>query len=195
MGRYILLTLLGMIGCATSTNVSWIWAEDYKQKFFHSSIHTLQAGDRISVLVWNQPQLSAEHVIRKDGCITIPLVEDICVLGMTTSQAAIQINLGLRTVVLEPRTTVSLVALRTAVVFVVGEVNNQGEFQLTRNDGVLEILAKAGGLTAFADRDRIFVISKGPEQARIRFDYKQLQQGFVSSINFKLRDGDILVVE
>jgi protein involved in polysaccharide export with SLBB domain len=70
-----------------------------------------------------------------------------------------------------------------------------GEYPLTGSDNVVQILARAGGLTEFAKVDRIFVIREAPKAVRIRFNYEELTQGLGRGLSFRLRDGDVLLVQ
>ena len=90
--------------------------------------------------------------------------------------------------------------LRPLRVPVMGEVVRPGIYEVDRKDGVLVALAAAGGFTEFAHRDRIHVLrNKVPfgESApkRIRFDYGALSRGERAAAGFRLRDGDVVVVD
>jgi polysaccharide export outer membrane protein len=60
--------------------------------------------------------------------------------------------------------------------------------------GVLQAIALAGGLTDYAKRDSIFVVRREPPQ-RIRFTFQGLTGGDVRATEFRLRAGDVVVVE
>jgi len=74
-------------------------------------------------------------------------------------------------------------------------VNKAGVYSLPLGAGVLQALAAAGGLTQYASRDKIFVIRDAPQRARIRFEFEQLTQAEGKAAAFRLRVGDIVVVE
>ena len=78
---------------------------------------------------------------------------------------------------------------------VLGAVTRPGSYPLTPGVGLAEALATAGSLTEFAHRDRIFVLRKLPQAVRIRFSYRAItgEQGAASA--FRLRAGDVVVVE
>jgi protein involved in polysaccharide export with SLBB domain len=66
--------------------------------------------------------------------------------------------------------------------------------ELEARDGVLAAIARAGGLTEFAKKSRIFVLRKEPEPMRVRFDYGELARG-EGPASFRLQEGDVIVVE
>jgi polysaccharide export outer membrane protein len=59
---------------------------------------------------------------------------------------------------------------------------------------VLQSLAAAGGFTEYADRDAIYVV-RGAASPRIRFTFSALVRGEGRAAAFRLRAGDVVVVE
>ena len=145
---------------------------------------------------------NAEMTITADGSITVPYVGPVNVAGLTPAQAARQLNGRLQGIVVDPQSRITVVQPRAPEVSVLGEVANPGRYDIDYGDGVLQGLAEAGGLTEFADRTKIFVVRKEPGDAgeaappmRVRFDYDALVGGEEISIDFQLRDGDVIVVQ
>lgn len=160
----------------------------------------LAAGDIIAVRVWNQDAMSAPRVrVRDDGRISLPLVHDVAVAGMTPSELARRLETTLKEFVQNPIVTVTVEEPRPLRVSVIGEVTRPGVYDLDATAGVLQALAAAGGLTAFAETDGIFVLrQKGDATAaptRIRFTYERLARGDRPAAVFRLRHGDVVVVE
>jgi polysaccharide export outer membrane protein len=77
---------------------------------------------------------------------------------------------------------------------VLGEVKTPGRYDLAEGEGVLHALARAGGLTEFADPDLVFVV-RSDASRRIRFRYGDLAVAEPASARFQLRNGDVVVVE
>jgi len=138
--------------------------------------------------------MSGEQVVRADGSIIHALIGKVDVAGLTESDAAQRLRDRLRGILEQPQVTVAIVASSPAKVSVVGEVEHPGRFDVDDGEGVLGVLARAGGLTEFADRDGIFVLREHPQPMRIRFRYESLTGGGRAS-NFRLRSGDTVVVE
>jgi polysaccharide export outer membrane protein len=82
-----------------------------------------------------------------------------------------------------------------------GEVAHPGAYELEKGAGVLQAIAAAGGLTPFAHDAGVYVLRPGywadgnPAPARIRFRYSDLRQGRAPAAVFRLRVGDVVVVE
>jgi polysaccharide export outer membrane protein len=83
----------------------------------------------------------------------------------------------------------------TPTISVLGEVAKPGPQALQRDTGIADVLAAAGGLTTFAHKDRIFVIRSSPQPVRIHFTYEALTKGIGRAPLFRLRAGDVVVVE
>jgi polysaccharide export outer membrane protein len=139
-------------------------------------------------------QTSGKMRVRSDGRITLPLVNDVVAAGKTPVQLARDIETALKTVILSPQVTV-IVEDFTPTISVLGEVAKPGPQTLQRDTGVADVLAAAGGLTNFAHKDRIFVVRSTPQQLRIHFTYDALTKGIGRAPLFRLRAGDVVVVE
>jgi polysaccharide export outer membrane protein len=180
-------------GCAGPA--LYVWVDDLPDQAFAVDPYRIHPGDVMAILVWNQPNLSGELRVRPDGMVSVPLVGDVAVEGLTPTACAAQIMSRLAGLVLEPKVTVNLRETRPPSVSVIGQVVDAGDYPLREGDTVLQVLARASGLTEFADPERIFVVRRRPELLRVRFAYSTLVAGEGRALSFKLRDGDIVVVE
>jgi polysaccharide export outer membrane protein len=133
--------------------------------------------------------------VNADGTIVLPLVGVLQVEGLTAEAAARKLNGRLNGIIVDPAARISVVSPRMPVVAVVGEVRSPGRFDVAHDEGLLRVLAQAGGLTEFADTKSIYVVRKYPTRERIRFDYDELVGGTACTTDFVLQDGDVIVVE
>ena len=187
-----LCCLLALSACATG---KFVWADDLPPQAAQPEAYFIKAGDALKILIWNQEQLSGTVGVRSDGRVTIPLLGDVAVGGLTTQAASEQIARRLKGFVVEPKVTVTVESPGLPVVSVVGEVKTPGQFPVQLNEGVLHALAKAGGLTEYANASRIYLLRRTPEPVRIRFEYVKLSRGEGRGPQITLRDGDVVVVE
>jgi len=149
--------------------------------------------DELTIAVWHEPELSQNVTVRPDGMITLPLLNDIKVAGLTTQEMQVLLTDKLKTVVNDPQVTVSVKAVRSKKVFLVGNVAKQGVYPLDSNKTVMELLVEAGGLGPFAKKGSIYVLrTENGKQTRIPFDYKKAVAGKGSLI--ELKPGDMVVV-
>lgn len=189
---FVVLASIAVSACATQP---FVWVGEYETTPPAPVPYRIEGGDQLYVSIWNQPQLTGDVAVRDDGNVTLPLVGDIAVVGLTPSDAAETIRKGLDGLVLNPRVSVAVRGGETEHVAVTGEVRTAGQFPLEPGDTVLHLIARAGGLTEFADVDAVYVVRAAPEPVRIRFDYRLLSRGDPESLEFALRDGDVIVVE
>lgn len=184
--------MMGLCSCAT---VPYVWVDNLPPAAMVPDAYRIQPYDSISVLIWNQTKLSVDVKVRPDGQVTLPLLGDVAVAGLTPTGASQQIEHRLDGLVVDPKVTVTLKETQAATFSVVGEVKSSGTYPLQPAEGILQALATAGGLSEYAKSDGIYVIRRGPDLKRIRFDYDLLAHASGRGILFQLRDGDILVVE
>lgn len=192
MRWFLLCAALCGTACATG---KYVWAEQMPLERHEPETYAIRPGDKLVVLVWNQPQLSGPVKVRADGVATVPLVGDLAVAGLTAPDAAVQIKRRLQGLVVEPNVTVTVDEALAAIVSVIGEVRTGGSYPVQPGDTVLHLLARAGGLTEYADPNAIYVVRRDGDNTRVRFRYRDLAHGSSRSLSFALRDGDLIVVE
>jgi len=78
---------------------------------------------------------------------------------------------------------------------VVGKVNKPGQFPITQETDVMQILAMAGDLNPFAAGSRILILRKEDgKDIKIPFDYNEVKKGENLQQNIFLKRGDVVVV-
>jgi polysaccharide export outer membrane protein len=151
--------------------------------------------DILDINVWKNAELSRERIpVRPDGKISHPLVNDITVAGLTTSQVKAEVTKRLAQFI-DPPPEVSVVVreIHSPKVSVSGNVRMAGYFELKTSDvTVLDMIAKAQGLNEFADKGNIKVIRRGQNGA-IDFKYTDAINGR-NGANFIVQPGDVIVV-
>lgn len=155
--------------------------------------YVIGVEDELQISVWREPELSTTVVVRPDGMITLPLVNDVKAAGLKPEELQNILMEKLKGFVNEPQVTVMIRAIRSRKVNLVGEVGHQGTFQLNGNMTTLELLAAAGGVSPFAKTDAIYILrEENGKKIRIPFHYKKALAG--KSENLVLRPGDLVVV-
>jgi polysaccharide export outer membrane protein len=181
---------------ACSTTGPYVWVDSLPPSASGGSTEgiVIQDGDTVKVRVFNQDALSTEEKVRPDGKIAMPVIGEITARGKKPTQLASELQERLKSVVVAPSVTVSFAAGTEVKVSVVGEVKNANVFTLDHGATVLTALAAAGGLSDYADSDKIFVVRRSLPQ-RVRFRYQDLRSADPKSIAFTLQAGDVVVVE
>jgi polysaccharide export outer membrane protein len=151
------------------------------------------AEDILDVQVWKNPDLSRVVPVRPDGKISLPLVNDIQAAGLTASELREQVTKRLSEFVPTPEVSVIVREIHSPKVAVVGNVKMPGHYEMKSATTVLDLLARAQGLTEFADRGRIVVLRQnGTGTTRIPFNYSKVANS--EQENFYVRPGDVIVV-
>jgi len=190
------LSILSLFLLSCGPKAPFVWIESLPQTDRAAAPYKIQPGDSIDVSVWNQEQISGTYIVRSDGYITVPLVGDLLVAGETTTQASKMITDKLEgDIVQNVKVTVISTGTAPKYVTVLGEVGAPSQIVLKTGDTLVDAIAMAGGLTEFADKDSIYVYRQDARFPRIRFDYDRLTTSKRGGIGFKLRDGDVIVVE
>jgi polysaccharide biosynthesis/export protein len=189
-----LLVVLALALSACSATGPYVWVDSLPPSASSDGAIVIQDGDNLNIRVYNQDPLSGQQRVRSDGKITIPVIGEVTARGKKPSQLAAEIQDKLKGVLVAPSVTVSLDAAADLKVSVVGEVKNSGVFPLDHGANVLHALAAAGGLTEYADPDKVFVIRRSLPQ-RVRFRYQDLRSADPKSVGFQLQSGDVVVAE
>ena len=180
------------VGCATESH--FVWVDEIP--IAAQNIEAIEPRDTILVSVKNQPSLSGEFLVGEHGNYLQPTLGTLPVAGKTTEALGKELEDRLKNIVVNPEVTVSITKLASIRVNVVGEVRTPGSYELMRGRGVIPALAAAGWLTEFADRNKIFVIrSDAGGTQRVRFRARELTAAEPHATGFRLKDGDVVVVD
>ena len=155
--------------------------------------YRLGAGDKLSIVVYKDPQLSQSVQIRPDGKITLPLVGDLEATDRTPIELRDQITKSLREYMTNPVVTVIVQEAVSAVVFVTGEVAKSGPVPIHGPLNIIQALAMAGGFTEWANRKDVRVLRQGPAGVQtLHFNYQDAINGEGKPLY--LRAGDTVIV-
>jgi len=179
-----------LVACATAH--PYVWVDELPAT---AESPRIREGDRISVQVKDQAALSGEFLVRANGAYLQPVLGEVPVAGHTPEAAATELAKKLKGVVVDPLVAISVSTPRSVRIAVIGEVRTPGTFELATPEGVLAVLARAGGLTEFASPAGIYVVREQPERRRVRFRYADLAGAAPPAAAFRLADGDVVVVE
>jgi len=153
-------------------------------------------GDILEIVTWKEPDFSREEIlVRLDGKISFPLLNDVQAAGKTTTELKNSIENGLKEYVADPNVTVTVTNAGSQRFYILGEVVNTGEYPLTKNLTVLQAFALAGGFTEWASKKEIILFRQvdGKEQV-IRINYKGIVNDKDFSQNVKIAADDTIIV-
>jgi polysaccharide export outer membrane protein len=153
-------------------------------------------GDVLQISVWGEPTASVPSAtVRPDGKISMPLLKDITVAGMTPAQVESMVQQRLAKSIRAPDVTVIVSQINSKKIFLVGAVKREGPLKFTYRMTVLQALSEAGGLTDYAKRKNIYVLhTESGRQFRLPFNYDAVLKGENMEQNILLSPGDTIVV-
>ena len=172
-----LITICMFIFVLSLIQISQAVAQDIKQ-------YSLGADDVISINVFDEPELSLSKArVSSSGTITMPLIGQIDVKGLTVSEAEKIIHdLYLGDYLKNPDIAITIDEYRQF--YVNGEVSKPGGYSFRDGMTVQRAITLAGGFTERAARSKIFIIRENsnnlPESA---------------DLSTTVRPGDVITVE
>ena len=156
--------------------------------------YVIGAGDRLTIRVWKNMELSVSVPVRPDGKISVPLLDDVQAEGFTAIELKEVITRDLSEYVTNPDVTVVVETISKRI-YVLGEVARQGPIFLANDTRVTDAISSAGGFGTFANKDKIKVIRRSENgEVEYRFDYDAYVAGKAPGTNLLLVPGDTIVV-
>jgi polysaccharide export outer membrane protein len=155
--------------------------------------YVIGAGDVVQISVWQEPQFGEVVEVRPDGKISLPLVSDVAIAGLTPAQAEERLTDKLLGFVKRPRVTVVVTEVHSKFVYVIGEVMRPGPYPLVGEINVQQLIARAGGTTPNAKKKQVYVLRSGNSK-KFPVNYNKVLQGKAAEQNLDLMPGDTVVV-
>jgi polysaccharide export outer membrane protein len=157
--------------------------------------YVIGADDVLSIVFWGDKGMSADVVVRPDGMISLPLLNDLRAAGLTPDQLRAVLDKAAAKYSKEPNAAVLVKTINSRKVHVLGNVAKPGTYPLTGDMTVLQLIALAGGLQEYADAKHIVIMRKEGETDRtLKFNYKDVIRQKNLSQNVTLKPGDTIVV-
>lgn len=158
-------------------------------------IYIIQPNDVLEIVVWGEPDISRKVIVRPDGRISIPLVQDLRASELTPPELKEEIERRLSDYLDSPNATVIVEAIQSYKVYVTGKVQSPGAIISEQPITVLQALTLAGGFAEYAnDSDVSVVRTYGREHVVFDFNYGEVIKGRRTHQNILLRSGDVIVV-
>jgi len=158
--------------------------------------YVIGADDVLSIMFWRDKDLSApEVVVRPDGMVTLPLLNDVQAAGRTPEQLGNAIREAARKYVEDPNPTVIVKEIKSRRVFITGRIEKPGPYPLNGKTTILQLIAMAGGLREYVDgKDISLMRSEQGKQSVYAFNYQDVVKKKYLHQNIELKPGDVVVV-
>ncbi|HEX8195285.1 MAG TPA: polysaccharide biosynthesis/export family protein [Pyrinomonadaceae bacterium] len=118
--------------------------------------YRIKQGDKLSVKFLYHPELNeVSVVVRPDGFISLQMIDDSKAEGLTISELKAQLEKSYNEILLKPVLTVALLEFVAPRVFIGGQVNKPGRYDLREGQTLVQVIFLAGGFTTDANRKMV----------------------------------------
>lgn len=153
--------------------------------------YMLVPGDILTIQVWGYDEFDTKAIeIRPDGEIDFPLVGTLKAGGVTTKTLAEILSGRLSFYLRDPHVSINIAKYHTTRVYVLGEVNKPGLYELTKRHNLLDAIGSAGGYTADAAKKKVYVIPAQGEIGMNSINLLELLKKGDTRQNIPLAEGD-----
>jgi polysaccharide biosynthesis/export protein len=156
-------------------------------------------GDKLNIVVYENPQLSVSLPVRPDGRISMPLVPDVVAAGQTPT--ALGRTLEQRLAKYEKDTNVTVMVTDFFGPFdrqirVIGEATQPEAITYREHMSLLDVMILTKGLTRFAAGNRSVIVRKTADGQAVRINVRLsdlINDGDLSQ-NIEMQPGDTLII-
>ncbi len=160
--------------------------------------YVIGAGDNLEVFVWGHDDLSTVVLVRPDGHISTPLVEDMRAAGRTPTELARAIETVLTEFVRSPTVTIivqQFVGEYAQQVRVVGAATEPRSLNYRAGMTVLDVMIEVGGLSEFASGNKAKIIRRqNGNEVVINVRIRDLLNRGDMDQNVRMQPGDVLII-
>ncbi len=160
--------------------------------------YVIGIDDALTVNFWRDKDMSADVVVRPDGKITLPLLNEIYAAGLTPEQLrAAVVKASMKFLTEEPTVSIIVKQINSRVVYITGQVGKSGPHPLVPHMTVVTLISLAGGVGEYAHTDRIQIVrTENGQQKSYFFNYKDFMRGKPEALkqNIELKIGDTVIV-
>lgn len=165
----------------------------------HAEEYIMCPGDQLDITVVGHEDISTvvsttggKYIVRPDGKMSFPLIGELDITGLTVNQFTKTLEQRLSEYLVNPQVTVNIAQLGTTRVYVLGEVNKPGLYELNKSHKVLDAIGAANGFTKEAAKKKVFLVHKDQQGKPIKVNLNDiLKKGDISQ-NYTLAEGDLL---
>ena len=157
--------------------------------------YVIGPSDVLSINYRNEKDMTGDYIVRPDGKITLPLLNDVDVLGLTPEQLKDRLLPPSAKLLVDPTITVGIKAINSRKVYISGGINKPGPYDLLGPMTVVQLISSAGGLREFADGKVTIIRIEGGKEQVFRFNYKEVLDGKNLKQNILLKSGDTVLVK
>ncbi|MBC8386426.1 MAG: polysaccharide biosynthesis/export family protein [Gammaproteobacteria bacterium] len=191
---FVLIPALLLPGCSSSTKSNLL----PENLTYQSTDYLIGPGDQLQIFVWRNPDLTSNVVVRPDGRISSPLIDDLVVSGFSASVVADEIEKVLSEYIRTPNVSVIVSGFNGAVnqqIRVIGNATNPMVLPYRQGMTLLDVMIAVQGLTDFADGDNAQLIRlEDGKSKQYTVQLNSLIRGGDVSKNRSVYPGDTIII-
>lgn len=178
---FLLTAALALVGCASSGPAPISSGDRYVAGEANEDVYRLGAGDKIRVLVYNEPQLGGDFSVSGDGELSLPLIGNVQVAGKTLEKVSQEVQARFANGYLrDPRISMEVQTYRPF--FILGEVRSPGQYPYLSGLTAMNAIATAQGYTPRAGKKTVLIRRFG----------EQYEQEYMLTPNLRILPGDTI---
>ncbi len=203
-GSVMAATVLGvvtalLVGCASNRALpnNEAYAGSRVTKFQKPPDYRIQPGDEMDIKFFFNPEIDQTVIVRPDGQISLPLVDDVRAAGLAPSELDALLSQAYARELRKPMITVIVKTFTGQRVYVGGEVGKPGVVQLATHMTALQAVINAGGFLNTAKPEATLVIRHGgavDAPIPIRLDLEESIDGETTLGDIPLQPFDVVYV-
>ncbi len=158
--------------------------------------YALRSGDTVTINYRLTPEFDQTAMIQPDGFLTLPLVGDLHVAGMTLDAVKALVVQKASVQLKRPEVTVTLKEFERPYVVVAGEVPHPGKLDFYEKTTAMQAILLAGGFEASAQQSDVYLFRKvDGDLAEVHLlNLKGLKRTGDLSRDLLLQPGDMILV-
>ncbi len=196
---FLMMGMLILVGCGgpdiKDVNQRIIQLNSVAKKDPNAT-YVVEAPDQLSIEAAGLPELTRAVTVRHDGCITMPLLQDIKIGGKTPVEIKKLLEEKYSKYYTDVGFIVTVTGYHSKRIFVYGEVAGRtGAIPYTGDITVADVIGQVGGFTHRASPRRVVVARQGlKEPARFKVDLRKLLYQGDARQNVMLAENDVIYV-
>jgi len=194
----IMIGVLLLAGCAASpTDIQRrILTGEEVAKRDPNARYVVYPPDKLRIESPANPELTREVVVRQDGYVTLPFLQDVKVAGLTPVQIKEELERSYAKFYTDARIIVTVMEFNSKRVFVYGEVPGRtGTLPYTGSQTVADVIGQVGGITHRAAPSRVRVVRGDVDSPEVfRVDLAKLLYEGDATQNVLLAEKDVIYV-
>ena len=161
--------------------------------------YKLRSGDQLSIVLTQDPSISTpsssdttQYQVRPDGKVSVPYIGAVNASGLTVEEFTNVLTRDFSKYYIDPDVSVNITKLGTTRVYVFGEVNQPGVYELTKGHTVMDAIGAAGSFNWDTGKKKIFLIRQDGNNTIIPINLNYMLKTGDLAENYVMNEGDIL---